>query len=110
QWMILWGIFLIMGGCAPHQYMDQAKYEALPLGMSIKEVERRYGSPDIIDVDNHGEITYQYIDRIMMQGELLQQRRYALIIVNGKVVSKGISVESAPNYWEPLHETTPYPN
>lgn len=102
-------LLLTVVSCQKQPVMTKQGFAAIEPGVSIKEIEKKYGQPySIRSRDGNSEI-YEYIERILMGPETVMQWRYYLIVSNGKVVGK-YSKYSTPPAFEQIYSDDPYPN
>lgn len=108
--LLILGFFLIgFCSCARQPLMTKQAFAGIEPGMSILDVEKLCGKPyNIYSRDANSEI-YEYIERILMGPETVQQSRYYLIVSNGKVVGKYAKFSSPPAF-EAIYQSDPYPN
>ncbi len=101
-------ILISLTGCKT-PLMTKQGFAMIEPGMSIKEVEKKYGKPyNIHSRDGNSDI-YEYIERMVMGPETVAQWRYYLIVSNGKVVGKYVK-HSSPPAFEQIYSDDPYPN
>ena len=89
--------------------MTREGYANIEVGMSLSEIQKAYGEPYKIYSKGDDEVTYEYIERIEMGSEVIEQRRYYIIISSGKVVGKYVKFSSPPPFQNPYSEDS-YPN
>jgi hypothetical protein len=70
------------------------------MGSSIDEITGKYGKPYSVKTLSDGSKQYVYIERYMIGDENVEEKRYYLIIKNGKVISKRYNQELPPAYDE----------
>jgi hypothetical protein len=83
-------VFILLGGCslkfAP--VMTEEKFEAVPLGMDINDLEAEYGMPfDRCVVDMETE-EYRYIQKVEVSPGCTQQVDYVFKVELGKITDK----------------------
>ncbi len=109
---ILQSIFflLLLTGCfSRHELMTREGYADVEMGISLKKVEKTYGKPYSIYSRGDGRETYEYIEKIMMGNQIVEQRRYYIVIENGKVIGKYMKISNPPPF-ETIYSDDPYPN
>ncbi len=84
--------------------MTMNSFSDIPIGVSSAEVVTTYGEPYSIQKKNDGTIEYEYLERIKAGARNMEERRYILIIKEGKVVSKHIKQSSPPPYYFDSYE------
>ncbi len=99
-----------LSSCNPGtKVMSREDYSIIEVGMQAKEIKNKYGTPyQIISKDGDKE-TYEYIERIMMGAQVVEQRRYYIVIKDGKVIGKYVKFSTPPPY-EQMYSEDPYPN
>ena len=76
--------------------MTMNSFHDIPLGASSSEVIASAGEPYKIHKKKDGTVEYEYIERIKAGGRDLEERRYIIVLKDGKVVSKHVK-ESSPS-------------
>lgn len=89
--------------------MTQMGFSEIEPGMSIQEVEVKYGKPFAVHSRDGNSDIYEYVERIMNGPEVVTERRYYLIIANKKVVGKYMKYENAPAF-EEIYSDDAFPN
>lgn len=103
--LVLFGLF----ACEKQPLMTRQAFAEIEPGMSIAEVEKKYGKPyQIYSRDGNSDI-YEYIERILMGAITIQQWRYYIIVSEGKVVGKYVKFSNPPAYSD-IYNNDPYPN
>lgn len=107
--MCLFFLLICCLGCQKQPLMTRQGFAAIEPGMSIKDVEKKYGQPYSIHSRDGNSDIYEYIERVLMGPETVMQSRYYLVVSNGKVVGK-YSKYSNPPAFEQIYSDDPYPN
>ena len=89
--------------------MTRNDYGDVAVGMSVKDLEERYGKPYSIYTKGDQTETYEYIERITMGREVIEQRRYYIVIEDGKVIAKYQKLGNPPAF-DQMYSEDPYPN
>lgn len=97
---------VMLTSCAVGSVMTRSDYENITVGTPISEVEQKYGQPITIKKYKDGTQGYQYVERIMMGEETVQQNWYTIIVKNGQVISKKYNYKTPPAYDE-IYEQDP---
>lgn len=101
---------LFLAGCgASGEVMTRDKYAEVQVGMSAQEIEKQYGKPYKIVSKGGGQETYEYIEKITMGTHVIEQRRYYIVVEDGKVIGKYMKVSNPPPF-EAIYSDDPYPN
>jgi|GEM_PF-651471 len=103
-------ISVLLVGCGIHnEPMTRNGYADIDVGMSSKSVEERFGRPyKIYSKGNESEI-YEYIEKINIGSQVIEQRRYYIVIEKGRVLNKYIKLSNPPPF-EAIYSNDPYPN
>ena len=103
-------IVLLLAGCnTNHEIMSRRGYADVSIGMSTHDVEERFGKPYHVFSKAEGTETYEYIEKITMGTHVIEQRRYYIVIKDGKVVGKYMKHSNPPPF-EAIYSDDPYPN
>lgn len=101
---------ILLTGCFSRQAaMTRDGYADVAVGMSASDVEKRYGKPYNIYSKGDDKETYEYIEKIRMGNEVIEQRRYYIVIVDGKVIGKYMKLSNPPPF-QAIYSDDPYPN
>ncbi len=102
-------LLLLFSCSTQNTRMTRGGYGDVAVGMSAKQLETLYGKPYNVYSKGGASETYEYIERITMGTEAIEQRRYFIVIENGKVVGKYMKLSNPPPY-EAIYSDDPYPN
>ena len=103
-------IVLLLAGCnTNHEIMTRGGYADVSVGMSSTAVEERFGKPYKIYSKAEGTETYEYIEKITMGTQVIEKRRYYIVIEDGKVIGKYMKLSNPPPF-EAIYSDDPYPN
>lgn len=91
---------MLFTACASGAIMTHHDFDAIELGTPIMEVTKKYGNPLKITRQKDGSEVYEYIERLPIGAETVQENNYKLIIKNDQVVSKKYNQELPPAYDE----------
>lgn len=105
--LIVLAIFII--GCSERIAMTRDRYAAIEMGMASVDIEKLYGKPYSIYSKGDGSETYEYIERIRSGQQVLEMRRYYIVISDGKVIGKYLKISTSPSY-DTIYSDDPYPN
>jgi hypothetical protein len=89
---------LVFAACGHAAMMTRPAYEGITVGSSVSDVKAKVGSPYSIHKQADGTEEYEYIERIPLGTEVVEENRYYLVIKNGQVVSKRMTQETPPVY------------
>lgn len=78
--------------------MTMESFDNIQMGSSIQTVEKSVGDPYAVHTKGVGISEYEYVERVRMGNQFIDENHYFLTVVNGQVVGKRISRESRPAY------------
>ena len=78
--------------------MTRQNFDEIQLGTPVSKFEEKVGEPYKITSLKEGSEEYEYIERIPLGDEIVEENHYFLIIKEGKVISKRINRERPPAY------------
>ena len=88
---------ITFASCASgHTIMTRNTFYEIPLGSSSTELVQQAGEPYAIHEKEEGGTEYEYIERIRISPIQWEERRYFLLIKDGKVISKRVEQNSPP--------------
>jgi len=101
---------LLLTGCFSRQAaMTRDGYSDVEVGMAASDVTKMYGKPYNIYSKGDDKETYEYIEKIRIGNEVIEQRRYYIVIVDGKVIGKYMKLSNPPPF-NAIYSDDPYPN
>jgi outer membrane protein assembly factor BamE (lipoprotein component of BamABCDE complex) len=104
-------LVVLCAGCFHRSaVMTQSSFADIEPGMSIADVEKNYGKPFQVHSRDGNSDIYEYIERIMIGPQVVEQRSYYLIVANNKVVGKYMKYSTPPAYEEIYRDLDPFPN
>lgn len=102
--------FIFLVGCAMNsEIMTRDRYVEVEIGTTTYDLEKQFGKPYKITSKGEGKETYEYIEKITMGTQVIEQRRYYIVIQDGKVIDKYMKVSNPPPF-EAIYSDDPYPN
>ena len=99
----------LLGACTSSPLMTVNDFSNIDIGTSIAQVEKKYGHPVRITSDQGERQVYEYIERISMGTQLIEMRRYYIVVKGGKVVNKYVKYSNPPPY-EDIYTDDPFPD
>jgi hypothetical protein len=90
--------------------MTRERFNDISLGSSVVEVTSKGGEPYKIRSKGGGIDEYEYIEKVNVAGDTLQENHYFISISGGKVVGKRVSTQRQPAYDLIYQEDPNYPN
>ncbi len=100
---------LVAGCFSRPTLMTRGGFAEIEPGMSISEVEKSYGKPYQIHSRDGNSDIYEYIERITIGPQTVEQRSYYLIVANKKVVGKYMKYSTPPAFQE-IYQDDVFPN
>lgn len=98
RYLILF-LFLCISCGREHKVISMTTFQETSLGLSEKDLRRRFGMPVQVFYLENGLVAYQYIERIHGgpgYGSSVEGRRYYFTLKDGKVVSKQLVLKNKP--------------
>ena len=90
---------LSLCGCfARSQVMTRGSFDDIQVGSSLADFEQKVGAPYRVRKLPNGCLDYEYIERIGMGEEIVEENHYYLRVKNGRVVAKRVNQELPPAY------------
>ncbi len=90
---------LCLCGCfSRSQVMTRGNFDTIQVGSSVADFEQKVGVPYRVRKLPNGCLDYEYIERINMGQETIEENHYYLRVKNGKVIAKRINQELPPAY------------
>lgn len=102
-------LFLLLFSTSTLFAFNRLDFDEILLGAPISEVVRRYGEPYAVYDLKDGTAQFEYLERVVMNNELIYENHYYLRVSNDKVISKCFREETQPPY-DQLYQADPnYP-
>ncbi len=80
--------------------MTRNEFESIEIGTPVTEIVDKYGDPYVIRRCKNGIKIYEYIERIPIGGETIEENKYFLVIQDCEVIAKRYHYELPPAYDE----------
>ncbi|MBI5274123.1 MAG: hypothetical protein HY860_03605 [Chlamydiales bacterium] len=93
---LLAGVFLF--GCSRYSVMTQDRFSDISTGTPIATIEQEFGPPVEIRSIGKKQQVYEYVERVTKGPQVIQQRKYFLVVSDGKVVGKYVRFDNPPPY------------
>ena len=84
--------------------MTNERFADIAIGTPITSIEQDFGKPISIKSAARNQQVYEYIERINMGTNVIQVRRYYLVVSKGKVVGKYVRYTNPPPYSDIYNE------
>ena len=78
--------------------MTRSSFADIRVGEPVTEVQKKVGDPYSITKNSDGSEEYEYIERILMGSEVIEENHYFLNVTNSRVVSKSFKQNTPPAY------------
>jgi hypothetical protein len=92
-------LLLCVAACASGgAVMTMNAFYDIPIGSSESELVATAGKPYSISRTDDGVVEYEYIERVKAGARDLEERRYVLVLKDGKVVSKYVKGSTPSPY------------
>ncbi len=92
-------MILLLTACG-HRVMTMSSYHDVPMGTSEAKLKEMVGSPYATEKLKDGKVQYEYVERISMGSQTVEERHYFFVLQNGQVVNKYMKSFSPPPYLE----------
>lgn len=86
--------------------MTKNRFDTIQVGDKLVEVEKQVGKPYQVRKLDNGAEEYEYVERIFLGNETVQENHYYLVIKNGRVVGKKYKTDLPPAY-DQIYDTDP---
>ncbi len=102
-------MLFIIGCQGRSDIMTREDFADILPGTEVSAIIQKHGQPYSINTRGENTYVYEYIERIRMGDQVIEQRRYFIVVSNGKVIGKYLKVTFPPPYDE-IYSDDPYPN
>ncbi len=106
QKVALSSALLLLAACATGAIMTRSDFDNIELGTPVSEIVQKYGDPVKVKEYNDGTTSYEYVERLPIGEQTVQENNYFIIIKDGKVVSKRYKDET-PQAFDEIYEEDP---
>jgi len=106
QKVALTSALILLAACASGAIMTRSDFDNIDLGTPVSEIVQKYGDPVKIKDNKNGTMSYEYIERLPIGEQTVQENNYSIIIRDGRVVSKRYNQE-LPQEFDELYEEDP---
>ncbi|HEX2579609.1 MAG TPA: hypothetical protein VHK67_04315 [Rhabdochlamydiaceae bacterium] len=106
QRIALASTLFLFAACATGAIMTRSDFDNIQMGTPISEVVQKYGDPIKTKDNKDGTMSYEYIERLPIGQQTVQENNYYLIVRDGKVVGKRYNEELPPDY-DQLYQEDP---
>ena len=97
----LLAFFVVSVCCLAHApMMTRASFAEIQVGEPVADVIQKVGDPYTVNPQSDGTEEYEYIERIDLGTQTVEENRYFLVIKDGRVVSKSFNQQTPPAYDE----------
>jgi hypothetical protein len=91
---------LLLTACASGSVMTRQDFNSIELGTPVTEVTKKYGEPLKITRQKDGTEVYEYVERLPIGTQTVEENNYKLVIKDGEVSSKRLNQQLPPAYDE----------
>ena len=99
--------FLFLCGCFTRsQVISRGSFDEIQVGSPVADLEKTAGSPYRIRKLPNGSLDYEYIEKIFMGEEIVEENHYFVRVKNGRVIAKRMNQEIPPAY-DLIYEADP---
>jgi hypothetical protein len=106
QKVALTSALILLAACASGAIMTRSDFDNIELGTPVSEIVQKYGDPVKVKDNKNGTMSYEYIERLPIGEQTVQENNYFIIIRDGRVVSKRYNQE-LPQEFDELYEEDP---
>jgi hypothetical protein len=106
QKIALSSALVLLAACATGAIMTRSDFDNIELGTPVSEIVQKYGDPVKVKEYNDGSKSYEYIERLPIGEQTVQENNYFIIVKNGKVISKRYKDE-LPQAFDEIYEEDP---
>ncbi len=106
QKVALTSALLLLAACATGAIMTRSDFDNIQMGTPVSEVVQKYGDPVKLKDNKNGTESYEYIERLPIGEQTVQENNYYLIVRDGKVVGKRYN-EELPQEFDEIYEEDP---
>lgn len=89
---------LACASCSKYQVMTQERFADISHGTPIATIEQEFGPPVTIRSIGNNQQVYEYVEKVNMGPQVIQQRVYFILVTKGKVVGKYVRFYNPPPY------------
>ena len=83
----------LLSGCSKSDIMNSSEFTSVAVGSEVVALKGLYGEPSTISKLDNGYEIYEYIQRISLNKETIEMKRYYFLVKDGKIINKKISSE-----------------
>ena len=95
----VFGLTLLCCSCfSTSTIMTRQNFDQIQVGTTVADVQAKAGRPFAVYKQGDGTVEYEYIERIPMGEEIIEENHYFLVIQKGVVVGKRFGTEHPPAY------------
>ena len=91
-------LVLLCGCFTRSQVISRSSFDDIQVGSTVADFEKKIGAPYKVRKLSNGCTDYEYIERILMGEEVIEENHYYLRIKNGRVIAKRVNQEIPPAY------------
>ena len=80
------------------QVISRGSFDDVQVGSPVADFEQKVGKPYRIRQMPNGTLDYEYIEKIFMGEEIIEENHYYVRVKNGRVIAKRMNQEIPPAY------------
>jgi hypothetical protein len=89
--------------------MNQDGFTSVEMGQPVSEMIAMHGKPMHIYSKGYDSQIYEYVERLSIGTNVVQQRRYFIVVSNDRVVGKYMKFDNPPPF-QTIYTNDPFPN
>lgn len=92
-------LLLFLSACITRSsIMTMPTYQSISVGEPLTEIKAKAGIPYAVQSKGNGVEEYEYIERIPLGTEVVEEHHYYLLIKNGVIIGKYMNQETPPAF------------
>jgi len=91
---------VLLAACASGAIMTRSDFDDIQVGTPVSEVVKKYGDPIKIRTYKDGTQSYEYIERLPIGEQTVEENNYFIIVKDGQVAAKQYKQELPPAFDE----------
>jgi outer membrane protein assembly factor BamE (lipoprotein component of BamABCDE complex) len=89
-----------MVACTAGSVMTRKDFDNITIGMPASDIVEQHGQPIKVKRLKDGSQSYEYVERLPINDQVVEENKYFIIVKDGKVVAKYYNFELPPAYDE----------
>jgi hypothetical protein len=96
--LIVLSCVFLCGCFTRSQVISRGSFDDIQVGSPVADFEQKVGKPYRVRKLPNGNLDYEYIEKIFMGEEIIEENHYYLRVKNGRVIAKRMNQEIPPAY------------